>query len=63
MITLSIILSIWGIISTYRLDKIAKKIQQPFNPFEGTFLDVFGFFVGIAVMVGWFLYLCIFYLP
>ena len=63
MITLSIILSLWGIISTYRLYKIAKKNQDFFNPYEGTFLDTFGFYVGIAVMVGWFLHLCIFYLP
>jgi hypothetical protein len=63
MITLSIILFIWGIISIYRLHKIAKKNQEPFHPYEGTLMDAFGFYVGIAIMVVWICVLCIMYMP
>jgi hypothetical protein len=63
MITLSIILTLWGIISIYRLYKIAKKKQEPFHPYEGTVMDALGFFVGISIVICWVFYLCIFYLP
>jgi hypothetical protein len=63
MITLSIILSIWGIISIYRLNRIAKKNDSFFNPYEGTLMDTFGFYVGVAIMVVWIFALCIKYLP
>jgi hypothetical protein len=63
MITLSIILTLWGIISIYRLHNIAKKKQQPFHPYEGTLMDAFGFYVGIAIMVVWICVLCIMYMP
>jgi hypothetical protein len=63
MITLSIILTLWGIISIYRLYKIAKKNDSFFNPYEGTLMDAFGFYVGIAIMVVWICVLCIMYMP
>ena len=63
MITLSIILTLWGIISIYRLHNIAKKNQEPFHPYEGTLMDTMGFFVGISTMVCWIFYVCITYLP
>jgi hypothetical protein len=63
MITLSIILALWGIISIYRLYKIAKKNDSFFNPYEGTIMDAFGCYVGIAIMVVWIFALCIKYLP
>jgi hypothetical protein len=50
MITLSIILTLWGIISIYRLHRIAKKNKSSFNPYEGTIIDAFGFYVGIFIM-------------
>lgn len=63
MITLSIILAIWCIISTYRLYKIAKKNNDMFNPYEGTLLDTIGFYLGWGILVVWIMYLCIKYLP
>ena len=63
MITLSIILTLWGIISIYRLHRIAKKNDSFFNPYEGTIMDTFGFYLGTAIMVCWILYMCIKYLP
>lgn len=52
-----------GIISIYRLYKIAKKNDSFFNPYEGTIMDAFGCYVGIAIMVVWIFALCIKYLP
>ena len=63
MITLSIILAIWGIISIYRLHRIAKKNNSLFNPYEGRLMDTFGFYLGTAVIVVWIIALCINYLP
>jgi len=63
MITLSAMLFIWGIISIYRINKIAKKNKDFFNPYEGTIMDAIGFYFGITITVIWLFIIFITYLP
>lgn len=63
MITLISILSIWGIISTVRLNKICKKSNSEFNPLEGTLLDCYGFIIGLITFSISIVYLFTKYLP
>jgi hypothetical protein len=48
MITLTLILIIWGFTSIIRLYKICKDKGVPFNPFEGTLMDWLGFLIGVV---------------
>jgi hypothetical protein len=63
MITLSVIIALWGIISTYRLYKIARKKQQPLHPYEGTIMDAMGFQFGLSLIATWICILCLMYMP
>ena len=48
MITLTLILIIWGFTSISRLHKICKDKEIPFDPFEGTLMDWLGFLIGVV---------------
>lgn len=63
MITLSILLVLWGIYSTYRIDKICKEQDEPFNIFEGGFLNAIGFVFGWGTFNCWIVVFCLNYLP
>jgi len=58
MYTISVILALWGLFSTYRINKICKKQKESFDPSEGTLLDLTGFCFGwgsIALLVCYFI--------
>jgi hypothetical protein len=63
MITLSILIILWGIISTYRIDKICKEKNVGFNPFEGRFVDFGGYVVGLSVLVVCVIFLSVVFFP
>jgi len=63
MITLSILLLIWGIVSYYRLNKTCKELDMDFDPFMGTMFDYCGFLVGVLVVVVYIIIGSICYLP
>ena len=63
MITLSIILILWGIYSTYKIYKICEKKDKPFNPFDAGLIDYLGFIIGLLVLLTWVVVLTIIYLP
>jgi hypothetical protein len=63
MITISVLLILWGIYSTYRIDKICKEQDEPFNILEGGFINAIGFVFGWGTLVCWVLALCLYYLP
>jgi hypothetical protein len=51
-------MSLWGLFSTYRINKICKKKEESFDPLEGTLLDLTGFCFGwssIALLVCYFI--------
>jgi hypothetical protein len=56
MITLSVLIAIWGCISIYRIHKVCKEQDIPFNPFEvsteSDYLGVILFLAGgITVLI------------
>jgi hypothetical protein len=64
MITVSIILLLWGVFSVYKIYKYCKKNNIPFtlldfDPYDGNILIYIGALVGIGVAVVWALVLCI----
>ena len=63
MITLIVLCLIWGVISTYRINKICKKQGEAFSPFEGKFYDYMGFMIGISIAIIIIVVAAIFYLP
>lgn len=63
MTTLLIIMIIWFIISYYRLTKIAKKTNEGFNIFSGTFLDYSGIILGSVTISSYLIFLIVKYLP
>lgn len=63
MITLSIIIILWGLYSTYKTYQICEKKDEPFNLFEGSYINFIGFLFGLAVLLTWVLRLTITYLP
>jgi hypothetical protein len=63
MITLSILFSIWGIVSCYRVNKICKRLDVDFNPFRGTFFDYLGIIIGVSVSIVFTIIGFIVYLP
>jgi hypothetical protein len=63
MITLSILIILWGIISTYKIHRICKNNDESFNPYEGGIFYYLGFIIGLAVLVVWTIYLSITFLP
>lgn len=64
MITLTILMIIWFIISTYRINKICKEKEIGFfNPYEAGFLNYFGFIFGFATLVMSIIAIFWYYLP
>jgi hypothetical protein len=67
MITLSTLILLYGIISTYRTYRKCKKENTPFDPFKAhsflEFLGVIVFFVSSILMIGFIAALMIKYLP
>jgi hypothetical protein len=51
MITLTVLIVIWGSLSIYRIHKESKKEGVSFNPFYGSFIDYMGFMVSIAMAI------------
>ena len=63
MITLSILCIVWGIVSYFRIKKICKQTGVEFNPFEGSFVDCLGFYMGLVILISTIIILTIRYLP
>lgn len=63
MITISILLILWGIYSTYRTNKICKEQDEPFNLYKGGFINAIGFLFGWGTLICWVLAFCLYYLP
>jgi hypothetical protein len=63
MITLTIIVLIWCVLSYYRIHQKSKYNNREFNPFDGTFLDYGGVVVGTPMLLLLFLYFITKYLP
>jgi hypothetical protein len=63
MITLSILIFIIALYSTYRIHKICKFNMIPFNPFECDIMLYLGFVLGLTEVIGLILYFTIKYLP
>ena len=53
MITLSILILIWGIISYYRTITKCKQKNIQFNPFEKSFIDYMDILFFTAVVIVW----------
>jgi hypothetical protein len=62
MITLLTILFIWFFISVYRIYKKSGSWKE-FAVTQSTVIDFLGFILGIYVIVGLFVYICVLYLP
>lgn len=63
MITLSLIILIWGVISTYRIYKECKTKNKSFNPFEKSLIDYMGFIIALSILIIWVLMLSVLLLP
>lgn len=63
MITLGLLVIIWGIISFLRVNKKCKAEGVFFNPFNGSFLDYIGIVIGTVVFIIDALFILITYLP
>jgi hypothetical protein len=63
MITISILLILWGIISTYKINKICKEQDEPFNPYEGGYINAIGFVFGWGTLICWVWVFFLYYLP
>ena len=63
MITFSILCIVWGIISYFRIKKVCEQTDQEFDPFEGHFIDYFGFLMGSAILIVDIILLTTRYLP
>lgn len=63
MITLTILLIIWSIISFYRINNICKKQNIQFNPFKGSLFDYLGILIGTIISSSFLIWAIINYLP
>jgi hypothetical protein len=67
MITLFTLVILWGVFSIYRIYKKCKSMGIGFDPFEGTFEQYMGMFIGGilggSIIIGILLYSIIKYLP
>ena len=58
MITISLILIIWGAFATHRINKLCKKKNVEFNPFEGNLIEFMGVYIGCIALVMAVIYVC-----
>jgi len=61
MLTLTILMMIWFVISIIRIKKACKGIE--FNPFEGTMIDFMGFILGTVITILVIITICLVFLP
>jgi hypothetical protein len=63
MITLIVLILIWGVFSAYRINKICKEQGEYFNPFKGNVFEFIGFMIGISIAIIIIVVAAVFYLP
>ncbi len=63
MLTLSILIFIWGIISLYRTYKQCKRNDKPFSLMGESLIDFLGIIVSLSVLILWVALLSFLYLP
>jgi hypothetical protein len=63
MITLSILCIILGIVSYFRIKKACEQKEIHFDPFEGSFINYFGFVFGLVMFIINIIALSVRYLP
>lgn len=62
MLTLTILILLWGVISTYRVYKKSGSWEE-WNPFNGGLLDFLGVILGLTMSLFTVIFICLNYLP
>lgn len=63
MITLTVLVIVWGVISTFRIQRVCKEQKIRFNPYKASIPDYLGFCIPLLYVMVCIVCCCIFYLP
>ncbi len=63
MTTLTIVIILFALFSTYKIHQNCKKENIPFNPYETNIVYHFGFLIGVTTILSVIIILCIKHLP
>jgi hypothetical protein len=63
MLTLTLLIIVWGIISAFRVNRSCKKQGIAFDPLEAPVLDYLGLCISTLYVVAATVHICIKYLP
>lgn len=63
MLTLTLLMIVWGIISAFRINRSCKKQGIAFDPLEAPVLDYLGLCISALYVTSAIIFCCIKYLP
>ncbi len=63
MITLTLLIIVWGIISAFRINRYCKEQKIPFDALEAGVLDYLGLCISTLYVTSAIIWICIKYLP